>query len=135
MTIADWITQLAFGGFLGVLGQSIRVVPGLKKLNDVAHSQGAKFADLFEVSQFMLSLLIGFIAGAIAILTISDGAQMVTPTKEMIVSLMGAGYAGSDFIEGFVKKYLPGGGAATDTAKPGTGNAPGADTHDQPAVG
>lgn len=135
MTIIDWITQLAFGGILGVLGQSIRVVPGLKKVNDAAHTKGVRFKDMFEASQFMLSLLIGFVAGAIAILAISDSAQLLKPTREMIVSLMGAGYAGSDFIEGFIKKYLPGGGGSADAAPTGTGSMPVPDTPDQPAVG
>ena len=47
MTATDWIWSILLGGILGVLGQGIRVVAGLKKVNDQM-SQEKKFSTLFQ---------------------------------------------------------------------------------------
>jgi hypothetical protein len=38
MTAADWITGLLLGGLLGIPGQGIRIIVGLKKLNGDSQS-------------------------------------------------------------------------------------------------
>jgi hypothetical protein len=38
---------------------------------------------------------------------ISNGMEISNPSKEIIVTIIGAGYAGTDFIEGFIKKNMP----------------------------
>ena len=129
MTTGDWITQLMFGGILGMLGQAIRVVAGLKKVNDQSVRDGKPFGELFDVGTLVVSLLIGFLAGALAVIGMSDGKEVLTPGKELIITLLGTGYAGTDFIEGFVKKYLPSADAGDKS-----GAAP-ASTPEQPAVG
>jgi hypothetical protein len=70
---------------------------------------------MVEASTLIISLLIGFIAGALAIIGIVDTSTPVAPDKELVLTLLGAGYAGTDLIEGFIKKYLP---AAAPDAKP-----------------
>ena len=100
-----WITYIALGGLLGVLGQGIRVIPGLKKLKDRAIEESVSFAQLFETSTLVVSLFIGFIAGALASLALVEPSKL--PTREVLLGFMAAGYAGTDFIEGFIKKYLP----------------------------
>ena len=107
MTASDWITGLLLGGLLGILGQGIRIIVGLKKLNDEASAEGTGFSSKFQGSRLGLSLLIGFIAGALAVIGFVESPGIATPSKELIVTLLGAGYAGTDFIEGFIKKYLP----------------------------
>jgi hypothetical protein len=62
---------------------------------------------MFQGSALGISLLIGFIAGALAMIGISESFEAAKPSKELIVTLLGAGYAGTDFIEGFIKKYMP----------------------------
>ncbi len=57
----------------------------------------------------MLTMLIGFIAGALAIIGFSGTIDMDAFSNETIVTIIGAGYAGTDFIEGFVKKSIPAG--------------------------
>ena len=101
----QWITYIALGGLLGVLGQGIRVIVGLKKLKDKATEESVSFAQLFETRTLVLSLFIGFIAGALASLALAEPSKL--PTREVLLGFMAAGYAGTDFIEGFVKKYLP----------------------------
>lgn len=107
MGVTDWIQVLLLGGMLGALGQGVRAVIGLKKVNDQAALEGRQMADLIEANTLIISLLIGFIAGALAIVGIVDTSAPMAPDKELIITLLGAGYAGTDFIEGFIKKYLP----------------------------
>jgi hypothetical protein len=115
MNVIDWIQLLLLGGMLGALGQGVRTVIGLKKVNDQAALEGRKMKDMVEASTLIISLFIGFIAGALAIIGIVDTSVPVVPDKELVLTLLGAGYAGTDFIEGFIKKYLP---AAAQDAKP-----------------
>ena len=112
-----------------MIGQGIRVVAGLKKVNDQASAEGKSFGSLFETSKLFLSLLIGFIAGALAIIGVTGSAGDVNPTKELIVTIIGAGYAGTDFIEGFIKKNLP----ASQAEKPA--NTKTDEIDHQPAMG
>ena len=128
MGTTDWVLTLILGGFLGMIGQGIRVVAGLKKVNDQASAEGKTFGSLFQSSTLGLSLLIGFIAGALAIISVTGSMEVTKPTKDLIVIIIGAGYAGTDFIEGFIKKSLP---AAQRETQLITKN----DEIDQPAMG
>ncbi len=107
MATNDWVLTLLLGGILGIVGQGVRVVAGLKKVNDQASAEGKPFGSLFQGSTLSLSLLIGFIAGALAIIGVTGSAADTNINKELIVTIIGAGYAGTDFIEGFIKKSLP----------------------------
>jgi hypothetical protein len=106
MTARDWVMQFLLGGLFGAAGQGIRVVVGLKKLNDQALRERRPMRELFRASELAVSLLIGFIAGVLAALAASIDVANVE--KKTVLLLIGAGYSGADFIEGFVKKYLPG---------------------------
>lgn len=101
MNSSELVMQVLLGGILGLAGQGIRVVSGLKKLHDKA-GDAKTFAQLFEVRQFLVSLFIGFIAGVLAVLSMEvpdDGFD-----RNSLVVLLGAGYAGTDFIEAFMSK-------------------------------
>jgi hypothetical protein len=100
------LNLLALGGVLGVVGQAIRVIPGLKKLNDAAASAGMSVSQCFSPVVFWTSILIGFVAGTVAML-VSPAFTTGTVDKATIMTLIAAGYAGADFIEAFVKQYLP----------------------------
>jgi F0F1-type ATP synthase membrane subunit c/vacuolar-type H+-ATPase subunit K len=108
-TPMEILVLIALGGLLGAFGQGLRVVVGLKKVYDQAHADKTDFASLFDTSKLVVSLFIGFLAGGLAILFMDKPAM----GKEFYTMLIGAGYAGADFIEGFVQKTLPsaGGGA------------------------
>ncbi|MFZ0928218.1 MAG: hypothetical protein WAN11_06440 [Syntrophobacteraceae bacterium] len=105
--------QLLLGLFLaivlGIFGQCLRAVAGLKKLAEEAAASNKKTSDVFEWKIFGISLIIGAVAGVSGYLGIkygsTDGADFSKgPT---ILSIIAAGYAGADFIEAFAKKYLP----------------------------
>ena len=100
------ILQLLLGGILGIAGQLVRVVVGLKKANDEAISKNLTLKQTFDTSRLVVSILLGFVAGVLAMVSLTtfkcDFLQ--TDTKKTIMALIVAGYAGTDFIEGFMKK-------------------------------
>lgn len=101
------LAHLLLGGTLGVLGQGIRTITGLKKVYDEAASDNQAFADRFVPSVLVMSLFVGFVAGALAMLAASDETGNWQPNKQAMLAIIAAGYSGTDFIEGFFKKYLP----------------------------
>lgn len=48
MGTIDWVLTLILGGFLGMIGQGIRVVAGLKKVNDQASQRERPSAHFFR---------------------------------------------------------------------------------------
>ena len=110
MSATEWMALLVLGGLVGALGQGLRAVGGWKKVYDQADQENKPFSKLFEPSTFLISLLIGFIAGALAILALSGGQTDLAASsldRKTLFSLFAAGYAGTDFIEAFIKKYPP----------------------------
>ena len=103
MEPSHWFILVMLGGLMGTIGQGLRVIVGLKKLQEKTTQMRVPFSQSIQTNTLCISLLIGFIAGAIAIMSFGAEAQM--PSREMLLGVMAAGYAGTDFIEGFVKKY------------------------------
>lgn len=107
MTISDTLLELLTGGLLGVTGQGLRVIVGIKKMNDEALQKGTTTKNLFVTSTLVISLLIGFFAGILATFSMTTFGDGTPLNKANMFALLGAGYAGTDFIEGFMKKNLP----------------------------
>ncbi|NOS97048.1 MAG: hypothetical protein HOP25_01065 [Methylotenera sp.] len=105
MTAEQLLNMLLVGGLLGMTGQGIRVIAGLKKVHDVASLKGEKFANHFDTSTLLISLLIGFMAGVLAIIALNSNSD-ASDLRPHIPTLLGAGYAGADFIEAFIKRSL-----------------------------
>ena len=119
---------LAIGGLMGAVGQGVRVAPGLKKAHDEAADQNQPFKDTFETSRLVISLLIGAFIGILTIIPIGgyvtidefyrtwelvgasndDRQKALASVGELLVGLAAAGYAGTDFVEGLIKRRLPG---------------------------
>lgn len=109
------LVAVALGFFLGAVGQAARVIVGLKKTADEARAKGSAFSAQFEASQLVVSLIIGGVAGTLASLGVLDTSALLS--KQVVLGLMAAGYAGSDFIEGFMRdagKNLSGAQPAPD---------------------
>ena len=107
-SISDWFSVLGFGATAGAIGQVIRTVAGLKKLNDTADAASASVYDLIQPARLLVSLVIGAVAGALAATTIVKSLTGVS--GEQFFGLAGAGYAGADFIEGFMNRVAPNAG-------------------------
>jgi len=120
MSTQETLLQLVTGGLLGLTGQGLRVVVGLKKLNDQAQLSNQKTKDMIVTSQLLISLLIGFFAGILATLSLSAFGDGTPMNKQTLFSLLGAGYAGTDFIEAFMNKNVP----ATDNNSTPAGASP-----------
>jgi uncharacterized membrane protein YeaQ/YmgE (transglycosylase-associated protein family) len=108
MAAADFLVAVILGGVLGLVGQAIRAVAGLKKMHDTSTMPGNPSAGQFNASELFVSLLIGFVAGVAAVLITQDLTKPMTIGLTAALGIMAAGYAGTDFIEAFMKKYLPG---------------------------
>ncbi len=117
--VASLAIAVLLGGLLGMVGQDVRVIVGLKKQQDEAAAKGKTFADGFQPSRLVLSLVIGFIAGALGILTVINGdAQKIMMNQ--VLTVIAIGYAGTDFIEGCMARYLPGSPARASAGPQGT---------------
>jgi hypothetical protein len=103
-TALDWITFIILGGMLGSLGQLIRALAGLKKSQDASVEGAAVFGANFDWSVFVVSLILGFATGALASLTVPIPPKL---DAKFLLTFIAAGYAGADFTEAFIKKYLP----------------------------
>jgi hypothetical protein len=99
--------NVILAAFLGVVGQLVRVVAGLKKESDQASAVGQTLSARFSGQELFTSLGIAIAVGAIAgVLAAIQGADL--HNKATMLGFLGAGYSGTDFIEAFMKKSLPG---------------------------
>ena len=124
MTASFVLGYLLMGMVLGALGQSARMIVGIKKTFDEAAAQKTSVKELFDAAELMISLLIGATAGGLAAVTLLGAS---TIDNHAIGMLIASGYAGADFIEGFMRKA--GGGNAALTAGGTSGAQPSVPTH------
>lgn len=101
--INDIITIILAGGLLGTIGQGIRILVGLKKLDDKRNSENPE-KETFTLNRFLISLFIGFTAGAMALLIKSPLKGDLS--NDLIFAIIAAGYSGADFIEGIFNTYF-----------------------------
>ena len=138
MTILAIINSVIAGGLLGALGQGVRTAVGLKKFNEdnTANAASNKPVEEFSVSRMVISIFIGFVAGALGMIVKGYGKDVNAdlPT-ETIIMIIAIGYSGADFIEGvfntYIKKVVPGSLASGSSENP---NATVTPPVDQPAT-
>jgi hypothetical protein len=99
------LSFLVIGVLLGGTGQVARAIVGIKKEMDAASATtpAKSWNDWFNGKQLAVSLLLGAVAGLLASAAML-GAEI---DRKFLLGCIAAGYAGSDFIEGFMTKYLP----------------------------
>lgn len=104
---SEIISALLLGGILGLVGQGIRAIMGVKKMREENANPALPSYDL-NVSRLIASLFIGFAAGLLATLPFFDPKFTAGPdwSQQVILTLIAAGYSGADFIEGFLKNFL-----------------------------
>jgi len=112
----DILSALLLCGLMGVLGQGVRAVVGLKNAAAPTTADGSPNQQAaFSVSYFSLSLMIGFIAGILAGLGIGLSSFMkIDPANmKLLLGVAASGYAGADFIENSFSNLIPGTGTTT----------------------
>jgi hypothetical protein len=106
MTPIEWLEIVALGIIFGALGQGARTIVGIKKLNDYTDDANSAAA-LVDGIRLLTSFGIGGVAGAFAAVTmITDPTKAIT--AQQLFAIAAAGYAGSDFIEGFISRISGG---------------------------
>ncbi|NIJ19428.1 hypothetical protein FHS95_001097 [Sphingomonas naasensis] len=93
---------LGLGAMIGALGQAIRAIVGLKKVNDAVSNTSTSVSQAIDPSRMVTSLVIGAIAGSLASVSLITDIHAIASAQ--IVALLGAGYSGADFIEGFMSR-------------------------------
>jgi putative chitinase len=96
MGIMSILEFIILGIILGMAGQGARSIVGMKKQYD------KKSNDWFDGRLLVTSLMIGGTAGAFGAVGLLDNREIVD--KQTLLTLITIGYAGTDFIEGFMKK-------------------------------
>lgn len=105
------INLLLLGGISGVIGQAMRIIVGLKKLNynnSVAVTIGS-VQENFSWKRLLLSVFIGFNAGILSMLLKYYAANnnVINVGPELIIAIIAVSYSGVDFVEGIFNGYLP----------------------------
>jgi len=96
--------SLFLGMLLGMSGQMLRVVVGVKKAQEKAISEGREFKDAFDTKRLLVSILIGATAGVLGVVSLYWGEKEIT--REIALGLIAIGYSGTDFIEGLVRTKI-----------------------------
>jgi hypothetical protein len=105
--LESYLIVLLLGGLMGLLGQGSRAVAGLKSMADDAQSLAVSPNDLFQASRLVISLVIGFLVGLAAALSyLATGASPGDLGWHALIGFAASGYAGTDFLEAFISRYL-----------------------------
>jgi hypothetical protein len=116
--IEQWLIAIGVGVLFGAFGQLVRTVPGTYKRNQDG-------SEPFSVQVMVLSVVIGATAGALASLFLVAEINNIKGIGfSPLLGLMGAGYAGADFIEGFAGRWMRQGTPAAAAPKPPATTAP-----------
>lgn len=104
--ISEFLSALILGGILGMVGQGMRVIVGMKKLYETLEDNEA-FGNKLDWGRLWVSLVIGFIAGAFGMILKIDyqAVSTMVMSKDFMISIIAIGYMGVDFIEGMMKTF------------------------------
>jgi predicted chitinase len=103
------LTALLLCGLLGLVGQGIRATLGLKNAAALQSGKPDQQSS-FDAAYLGVSLMVGFIAGVLAGLGLGvetlNAAGPINP--KILLGIIVAGYAGTDFIENAFARIIPG---------------------------
>jgi hypothetical protein len=101
------LAYVVLGAILGAAGQGMRVIVGIKKHYDQVSASGKSGAQWFDGTELLLSIVIAVIIGAIAGVLGAIELMGTKITREFMITTVAIGYAGTDFVEGFMKRKTP----------------------------
>jgi hypothetical protein len=118
-TVGSILLALLLCGLLGVLGQGVRAIVGLKNAGSLNSTTPTEQAE-FSLAYLVLSLMIGFIAGILAGIALNlENIITVDPGNwKLLLGIAGSGYIGADFIENTMSVVIPGTRSATRSPPP-----------------
>ena len=119
MTGSEMLTAVTLAGTMGLVGQGIRAVVGLK--NAATPGTTTKAAD-FSAAYLFVSLMIGFIAGVLAGIAMGLENLVKITDMQILLGIAAAGYTGVDFIENMFSHLIP--GLGNDPSPPQAAVAP-----------
>jgi hypothetical protein len=102
MNTTELLGFLLVGALLGAAGQGARVGVGLKKERAAAKAAAKGVRDWFDSHELAVSFILGAVAGIAA--AVSQYEPHVEITKSLLMGFAGAGYSGSDFFSGLIKR-------------------------------
>jgi predicted chitinase len=116
-TVSSVLLALLLCGFLGVMGQGVRAIVGLKNAGSLNSTTPGEQA-VFSLAYLALSLMIGFIAGVLGGIALNlETIITVDPGNwKMLLGIAGSGYIGADFIENAMSIVIPGTRSAAKAA-------------------
>jgi soluble lytic murein transglycosylase-like protein len=108
MTASGVLAALLLFGLLGMLGQGIRAVVGLKNAGSLK-SNTASEQSVFSAAYLLFSLMLGFIAGMLAgiALKAQNLTQIDPDSWRELLGIIASGYVGADFIENTMNIVIP----------------------------
>jgi len=95
------LTMIFLAAILGMAGQVVRFIAGLRKS---ASGATGSISQIIDGKQLLLGLLISLIVGGVAGVLASINMTGKLLDNSVIIAFLAAGYAGTDLIEGFVIK-------------------------------
>jgi hypothetical protein len=98
------LVTLLLGAFLGMLGQGLRMFVGISKANKDPQNKDKKMNEYIELRRVVFSFIYAFIIGAITGGLMAMDHIGANWSKTVMMGIVTAGYAGTDFIEGFIHK-------------------------------
>lgn len=104
MEVVETILFILLGALMGIIGQGLRAIVGIRKNCKIF--SWAKRECWFSFHQLIISLIIGGVAGSLGAVFMLE-AEI---ERELLLTLVTVGYAGTDFIESFIdyqKEKLP----------------------------
>jgi hypothetical protein len=105
MDATHTLTFVVLGALLGMAGQGVRAMIGIKKEIDDPKNANRTVNEWFDGREMAISFILGAVAGILAALT--QYGPTVELTKNLLFGFVAAGYSGADFIGGIMQKWLP----------------------------
>jgi hypothetical protein len=100
-TAQQMLYLIMLGAILGMAGQVIRFIAGIRKS---APAGTTNIADVLVTKQMLIGLFISLIIGSIAGVLASINMAGKPIDNSVVIAFLAAGYAGTDLIEGFIIK-------------------------------
>lgn len=98
------LAYVVLGAIVGGVGQGARAAVGIKKAREDATPKELKDGTWWDGRRLRISFLIGATAGVLYVVTqMQSGAISTDVSQGFLLSLVGVGYAGTDFVEGVLK--------------------------------